>query len=77
VIARLTGVSSDTILHYQEIGLIPPRQDSREFDQETIRKLRRIEHLRSTFEIDLSALKLVLDLMDQVENLQNQLRARS
>ena len=76
IVAQLTGISSETILHYQEIGLIHPRQDSREFDEEVIRKLRRIEHLRSTFEIDLSVLKLVSDLLDQVESLQNELRAR-
>ena len=76
IVAQLTGISSETILRYQEIGLIRPRQDSREFDEEVIRKLRRIEHLRSTFELDLSVIKLVSDLLDQVESLQNELRAR-
>ena len=75
VIAGLTGISSETILHYQENGLIHPREDTREFDEEVIRKLRQIEHLRSTLEIDLSGLKLILDLMDQVERLQKELRA--
>jgi DNA-binding transcriptional MerR regulator len=71
-VAELTGSSSKTILLYQEEGLV--KSDA--LDDEAVRKLRQIEHLRATFEIDRSGLKLVLDLMEQVERLQQELRER-
>ncbi len=76
ILAQLTGISSSTILHYQENGLIRPRVASGEYDDETLHTLRRIEHLRTNCETNLSGLKLILDLLDQVEQLQLSLRAR-
>lgn len=73
LVAKTTGVSSQTIIHYQEHGLIPASGD---LDDEAVHTLRRIEHLRQTCEANVSGLKLILDLMDQVERLQIQLRAR-
>ena len=73
VVARLTGVSSQTILHYQEHGLLKPAQRG-DFDDEAVHTLRRIEHLRQACETNLTGLKLILDLMDQVERLKLQLR---
>ncbi len=76
VVASITGVSSQTILHYQEHGLIHTTGDSDNFDDEALHTLRRIEHLRQTCEANLSGLKLILDLMDQVEELKAALRHR-
>jgi DNA-binding transcriptional MerR regulator len=73
MVAEITGVSSQTILHYQENGLLR----SPEFDDETLHTLRRIDYLRSTCEANLTGLKLMLDLLDQVEHLQAELRART
>lgn len=71
VLAEITGVSSQTIVQYQEHGLIRP-----EFDDETIRALRRIEHLRETCEMNLAGLKLLTGLLNEVEQLREELRAR-
>ncbi len=76
IVAQLTGISSQTILHYQEIGLIHPHGAPDEFDDEAVHTLRRIEHLKTAYEANLSSLKLILDLMDQVEQLQTELRTR-
>lgn len=79
VIASLTGVTSQTILHYQEQGLISPtagREAPGQFDDEALRTLRRIEHLRSTCEVNESGLKLILDLMNEIERLRAELRSR-
>ncbi len=73
-VVRLTGVSSQTILHYQERGLITPVAG--QFDEETLRTLRRIEHLRSTCAVNESGLKLILDLMGEVERLRAELSTR-
>ena len=81
VVARVSGISSDVILHYHEQGLIGPitgfETDRALFDDGTVYRLRRIEHLRSTYGMELSALKLTLSLMDEVEHLRGELRARA
>ena len=72
IVAQLTGISSQTIVHYQEQGLIR----GNDLDDEVVHTLRRIEHLKQTCELNLSGLRLILDLMDQVEELKTALRAR-
>ena len=80
VVVELTGVSSQTILLYEEQGLISPVTDSgsgaRYFNDEALRTLRRIEHLRSNCEVNVPGLKLMLSLMDEVERLRAELRSR-
>lgn len=76
IVAELTGVSSQTILHYQEQGLIHPAAPTGGFDDETIHTLRRIEHLRVTSAANLTGIKLILELLDEVDQLKAALRAR-
>lgn len=80
VVAELTGMTTQTILHYREIGLIPPVAEAESaaslFNDETVRTLRRIEHLQSAFEMNEAVLKLTLGLMDEVELLREGLRRR-
>ena len=76
IVAELTGVSSQTILHYQEQGLIHPAAPTGDFDDETVHTLRRIEHLRRTSEANLTGIRLILDLLDEVDRLKAALRAR-
>ena len=80
LVAELTGVSSQTILHYQEQGLISPvapgDSDAHRFDTEALRTLRRLEHLRASCQMNVSGLKLMLNLLDEVERLHAELRAR-
>lgn len=78
VTAKLTGVSSETILYYHEHGLIPwvekPEANGLHFNDDALRTLRRIEHLRVIFEINESGIKLILHLMDELEKLRADLR---
>jgi DNA-binding transcriptional MerR regulator len=74
VIAELAGTDPQTVLHYQEIGLLFPTSDPAEFDDEGLRRLRRIEHLRATCEVNSAGLKLILSLLDEVERLQQERR---
>lgn len=80
IIAEITGVSSQTILHYQEQGLLPPattsESDERRFNDETLRTLRRIEHLRAQYELNEAALKFILQLVEELERLRADLRSR-
>jgi DNA-binding transcriptional MerR regulator len=80
VMAEITGVSTRTILHYQEAGLIAPAASHSgepvHFDDEAVRTLRRIEHLRGECGMSLAHLKLILSLLDEIERLRGELRAR-
>jgi DNA-binding transcriptional MerR regulator len=72
IVAEITGISSQTILHYQEEGLLP----SNHLNDETVRTLRRIDHLQGELGCNESGLRLILNLMDEVERLREELRAR-
>lgn len=76
IVAELSGVSTTTILHYQEQGLIHPAAPAGDFDDETVHTLRRIEHLRQTSEANLTGIRLILELLEEVDRLQTALRAR-
>jgi len=78
VVAELTGISSHLILRYQEQGLIVPVPNSPpaqpQFDDQALRALRRIDYLRSRCEMNESGLRLLLQLLDEVDRLRNELR---
>lgn len=74
ILAEITGVSTQTILHYQEQGII--RHRGPDFDDEAVHTLRRIEHLREACDLNMSGLKLLAGLLEDVERLRNELRAR-
>ena len=80
IIASACGVSSQTVIHYHEQGLISPAtQDDAGtalYDDESLHRLRRIEHLRENYALESAALRLTLDLMDEVERLRAELRHR-
>lgn len=80
VIADLVGVDPQTILRYQEQGFIRPANpkagEDALFDVECLRQLRRIEHLRATCEMNDAGLKLILDLLHELECLREERRQR-
>jgi DNA-binding transcriptional MerR regulator len=70
-LAQMTGISTQTLVSYQEHGIIGPQ-----FDDETVRRLRRIEHLRESCEMNVEGLRLMARLLDEVEFLREELRQR-
>lgn len=89
VISELSGVEARTVLHYQEQGFLraasAAARDEREageageaalFDVESLRQLRRIEHLRATCQMNDAGLKLILDLLHELECLREERRQR-
>lgn len=77
ILSELSGVSAQTIVQYQEHGLIRAEEDDGpRFTDDTLRLLRRIEHLRELCEPNLAGLKLMAQLLDEVEALRAELRAR-
>ena len=78
VIASLAGMDSVTVLHYQELGVVSPKSGGQEarFDEEALRRLRRIGHLREECGVNDSGIKLILTLMEEVEILRDEQRKR-
>ena len=77
--AHLADVSRRTILVYCKHGLISPTRRTADsgysFDGDTIRALRRINALRVVCGDDLSGIKIILDLMNEVERLHSEVRS--
>lgn len=77
VVAELSGVATEQIHYFQEIGLVSPVAGTPEnpaYDDESVRLLRRLEHLRSHYGIRDAGLRLFLNLLNEVEELRRELR---
>jgi len=76
--ARITHIPRRRIALYYKHGLVRPVADPEQggwyFDDHALRTLRRIEALREAWGLNLPAIKLVLDLMAEVERLQEEIR---
>ncbi len=71
ILAEITGISTQTIVQYQEHGILRSQ-----FDDDALRTLRRIEHLRETCEMNLTGVKLLNHLLTEVEDLRRAQRTR-
>ena len=75
--AHLAGVSRRSILIYCRAGFIHSVDQSpdgvMEFTDEAIHTVRRIEHMRTVHGLDLSFIKILFDLIDEVERLRSEL----
>ena len=76
--ARLTDLPRHAILVYYKHGLISPVAASHDtgyyFDDRAIRTLRRIGPLKAMHGISVSSIKMILDLMEEVEQLRSDIR---
>lgn len=77
ILAELAGISPRTVIRYHELGVISPANDQLQFSAEDLRQLRRLEHLRHTHDLTESGLKLISQLLTDLEKLQHQLRQLS
>ena len=82
VIAELSGTDTKTVLRYQELGVITPAPLSEEseeptkFDTEALRHICRLEQLRHSHTLSESGLKLVAELLAEIETLRQERRRR-
>ncbi|MFN0129265.1 MAG: MerR family transcriptional regulator [Verrucomicrobiales bacterium] len=80
ILARLSGVSSETILRYHERGLlrsIARTDEAPSFDLDAMRRLRQLESLREAGDMSFAGLCLVSRLLDEIDRLRDELRGRS
>ena len=78
VAAHLAGVPRRSLLVYCRAGLVQPVLRSpygvMAFTEEAIHAVRRIDHMRTLHGLDLTWLKTLSDLLDEVERLRAELR---
>ncbi len=76
--ARLTHLPRRQIVLYCQDGLVAPvgapEAGGWTFNDEGLRRLRRLAELHRTYQLSLPALRLIVELQDQVERLQQELR---
>lgn len=76
--AQLAHVSRRLIAVYCRHGLVAPVMDpesgGRVFNDQGIRRLRCIEQLRTACGINLTAIRIIVGLMEEVERLQQEIR---
>ena len=76
--ARLAQTPRRTVLLYCKSGFITPaaapESSGYHFNEQAIRALRRIDELRSKRGINLAGIRIILDLLNQVERLQREVR---
>ena len=79
VAATLAGVSPEQLRHYYRQGLLsqpaPAASGVPVFDDHAVYEVRRIEYLRRVHGVPLTALPLVWELLNEVEQLRAQARA--
>jgi DNA-binding transcriptional MerR regulator len=76
---RLTQIPRRTIAIYVKHRLVSPlleRGGGMFFDEEAIRMLRRIEQLRTSYGVNLPGIKMIVRLLDELEQRQMELRFR-
>lgn len=79
--ARLVGIPRRTILRYCRRGLISAAADAAKegyfFDRGQIRTLRQIETLRPVCRDHLASIKLIIDLLNEIQHLRSGADSRS
>jgi DNA-binding transcriptional MerR regulator len=78
VAARLAGVPRRSVLIYCRVGLVQPvflpPHGVMVFSEEAIYAVRKIEHLRIVQGFELTWIKTMFDLLDEVERLRTEVR---
>ena len=74
VVAELAGVDTRTVIHYHELGVVRSVSDAMEFDAEGLRQLCRLEQLRQSHELTDSGVKLIAELLSEIERLRQERR---
>ncbi len=77
-VVRLTHLPRRQIVRYCQCGLVAPvaapEAGGWTFNDEGLRRLRRLDALRQSYDVNLPALRLIMELMDEVERLRQELR---
>lgn len=79
-VLEITGVERQMMIRYCEAGLLPAAPDqleSAQFDDETVCRLRHAEYLRRRHGVNLAGIRMITELLREVEQLREELRFRT
>ena len=80
-LSRLTGLHEELILEFFRARLVPPAgpeqfdSESPRFDERGLLRLRQVASLREDRNVSLGTLRLVIRLLDRLEEVETELRA--
>jgi hypothetical protein len=75
-LARWTRLSTASVRRMREEGLITPvHGEDQLFPQETLRRIAKIERLRTQLQIDLGGIEVILNLIDRMEAMEREIAA--
>lgn len=80
MVVRMTGAAERKIVFYCRQGMIRPARDPEregwQFDEDSVMRLRKIESLRRHHRMNWAAIRTIMDLLQEVEELRRELRFR-
>lgn len=78
IAARLVGMHPQSLRLYERKGLIRPKRrgQKRLYSGRDIERLRRIQQLTQDRRVNLAGVRVVFELLDQMESMRNQMEAR-
>lgn len=77
VVIRMTGSTRRKILFYCQKGVVKPVSHEKfSFDEMAVMRLRRIETLRQHHRMNWAAIRTIMRLQDELEDLREELRFR-
>lgn len=77
VVARMVNLHPQTLRNYEQLGLVIPRRSQgniRLYSQREVDRLQKINRLTQELGINLAGVEVILNLTDQIETLQLQVR---
>lgn len=77
VVASLTGLHAQTLRQYDRLGLVRPSRTkgrNRRYSAEDVRRLREVQRLSQEEGVNLAGIRLALDLVDQIRNLEDEVQ---
>jgi DNA-binding transcriptional MerR regulator len=79
ILSHITGVSRRTILIYCRNGIIHPVIDEPYgfllFDETSVQAIRRVEILRKTHGINMTGVRMIFNLLEEVQKLRSEVEA--
>lgn len=79
-VAEITHVSRRLIVVYCEHGFVTPVAKPSEsewlFDDDAIHRLRHIEHLRSEYGVNMAGVRMILEMLGELDQLREEVRFR-
>lgn len=74
IISEMTGIGEESIIHYEEEGLISPRIENEErfYSQDDLERIRMIRRLTDDLGVNLAGVDIILNMREQILSMQRE-----